>query len=186
MFLNLRHLYSSKEWERIDCNWKSPDSIFLFHSIGPVGICNLDEKCISDATANITRCRVRNIFTRFNKIPKSFLIMGWFWFKNIKICVYIHLGTYMLPLGLTQWNLSRFWFKYMTKLNWGSQQGRDSNVRKQKKNSIGPILFLYHVESLVSSNLKLNLLRFHCAHPNIHTRKLFHHQKHLLKVFLLY
>ena len=36
-----------------------------------------------------------------------------------------------------------------------------------KKDLIGPILFLYYEESLVSSNLNSNLLRFHCAHSNI-------------------
>ena len=36
-----------------------------------------------------------------------------------------------------------------------------------QKKSIGPILFLYYEESLVSSNLNSNLLRFHCAHPNV-------------------
>ena len=41
--------------------------------------------------------------------------------------------------------------------------------RRNKKNSIGPILFLYYEESLVSSNLNSNLLRFHCAHPTLHT-----------------
>ena len=35
--------------------------------------------------------------------------------------------------------------------------------------SIGPILFLYYEESLVSSNLNSNLLRFHCVRPSIHT-----------------
>jgi hypothetical protein len=44
-----------------------------------------------------------------------------------------------------------------------------SNVRTQQKKSIGPILFLYYEESLVSSNLNSNLLRFHCAHPNVYT-----------------
>ena len=37
---------------------------------------------------------------------------------------------------------------------------------KQKKIIMGPILFLYYEESLVSSNLNSNLLTFHCAHPN--------------------
>ena len=45
---------------------------------------------------------------------------------------------------------------------------RQSNVSSQQKKIIGPILFLYHEESLVSSNLNSNLLRFHCAHPNLH------------------
>jgi hypothetical protein len=44
------------------------------------------------------------------------------------------------------------------------------NVRMQKtKNSIGPILFSYYEENLVSSNLNLKQLRFHGAHPNLHT-----------------
>ena len=34
---------------------------------------------------------------------------------------------------------------------------------------IGPILFLYYEDSLVSSNLNSNLLRFHCAHPTPYT-----------------
>ena len=37
-----------------------------------------------------------------------------------------------------------------------------------KKKSIGPILFLYYEESLVSLNLNSKQLRFHCAHPNVH------------------
>jgi hypothetical protein len=43
--------------------------------------------------------------------------------------------------------------------------------KNYKKNSIGPILFLYHGESLVSSNLNSNILWFHCAHPNVHRYK---------------
>ena len=39
---------------------------------------------------------------------------------------------------------------------------------QQKKTLIGPILFLYYEESLVSSNLNSKLLRFHCAHSNLH------------------
>ena len=34
---------------------------------------------------------------------------------------------------------------------------------------IGPILFLYYEESLVSSNLNSNLFRFHCVRPTVHT-----------------
>ena len=46
---------------------------------------------------------------------------------------------------------------------------RLSNVRTQQtKISIGPILFLYYEESLVSSNLNSKQLRFHGAHPNVH------------------
>ena len=37
---------------------------------------------------------------------------------------------------------------------------------------MGPILFLYYEESLVSSNLNSKLLRFHCAHPTVHLKKL--------------
>ena len=44
---------------------------------------------------------------------------------------------------------------------------RLSNVRTQQtKISIGPILFLYHEESILSSNLNSKELRFHGAHPN--------------------
>ena len=65
------------------------------------------------------------------------------------------------------------WLKYLcherkAKLRQPTGQ-RLSNVRmKQKKNSIGPILILYYEESLVSSNLKSNLLRFPCAHPDLY------------------
>ena len=38
----------------------------------------------------------------------------------------------------------------------------------QTKISIGPILFLYYEESLVSSNLNSKQLSFHGAHPNVH------------------
>ena len=37
---------------------------------------------------------------------------------------------------------------------------------------IRPILFLLYEESLVPSNLNSNLLRFHCAHPHVHTSPL--------------
>ena len=54
--------------------------------------------------------------------------------------------------------------------DWESQQNRDRATSGcNKKNLIRPILFLYYEESLVSSNLNSNLLRFHCAHPNLHT-----------------
>ena len=44
---------------------------------------------------------------------------------------------------------------------------RLSNVRtQQNKISIGPILFLYHEESILSSNLNSKELRFHGAHPS--------------------
>ena len=46
---------------------------------------------------------------------------------------------------------------------------RLSNIRTQQtKISIGPILFLYHEESLVSSHLNSKQLRFHGAHPSLH------------------
>ena len=35
--------------------------------------------------------------------------------------------------------------------------------------SVGCLSLFYCEESLVSSNLNSNLLRFHCAHPNLHT-----------------
>ena len=62
-------------------------------------------------------------------------------------------------------------------LNQDSQQGRDLETSGcNKKNLIGPILFLYHEESLASSNLNSKLLRFHCTHPNLRT--LFHKSSH--------
>ena len=43
---------------------------------------------------------------------------------------------------------------------------RLSNSRKQQtKISIGPILFFYYEESLVSSNLNQKIFRFHCVRP---------------------
>ena len=42
---------------------------------------------------------------------------------------------------------------------------------------IGPILFLHHEESLVSSNLNSKLFKFHCVRPNVDPNKVFsaHH-----------
>ena len=98
----------------------------------------------------------------------------------------------VLTLGLTQWNLNSFEFKfddtrlsslYKNKIgpikkkcciltlqfSWDSQQGRNlATSGRNKKNSIGPILFLYYEESLVSSNLNSKLFRFHCVRPNLH------------------
>ena len=55
-------------------------------------------------------------------------------------------------------------------LNYDSQQDRDRATSGcNKKNLIGPILFLYDKESLVLSNLNSNLLRFHCVRPTVHT-----------------
>ena len=43
-------------------------------------------------------------------------------------------------------------------------------IRMQQNNfSMGPILFLYYEESLVSSNLNSKLFRFHSAHSILHT-----------------
>ena len=36
-----------------------------------------------------------------------------------------------------------------------------------KKNLMGPILFSYYEESLVSSNLNSKLFRLHCVRPNV-------------------
>ena len=46
-----------------------------------------------------------------------------------------------------------------------------SNVRtQQKKFQLDQSYsYTYYEESLVSSNLNSNLLRFHCVHPNLHT-----------------
>ena len=59
------------------------------------------------------------------------------------------------------------------------------NVRMQQKTiSMGPILFLYYEESLVSSNLNSKLFRFHSAHPNLHIwtlMSIFYHIGDLIK-----
>ena len=66
-----------------------------------------------------------------------------------------------LPCWLSQFSFS--------KLRQPTGQ-RLSNVRMQQtKISIVPILFLCYEESLVSSNLNSKQLRFHVAHPNLHT-----------------
>ena len=66
----------------------------------------------------------------------------------------------LCPVGCLSWE----------KLNWDSQQGRDlATSGRNKKNSIGPILFLFYEESLVSSNLNSKLFRFYCVRPNLHT-----------------
>ena len=51
---------------------------------------------------------------------------------------------------------------------------------QQKKNLMGPILFLYYEVSLVSSNLNSKLLRFHSFRPNVYTT-VQDGQKHVLK-----
>ena len=40
--------------------------------------------------------------------------------------------------------------------------------QEAKKNLIGPKLFLYYEENLVS-NLNSKLFRFHCVRPNVHS-----------------
>ena len=57
------------------------------------------------------------------------------------------------------------------KLNRKSQQGRDLTTSGvNKRNSIGPIIFLYHEESLVSPNLNSKKqLRFHSVRLNFDT-----------------
>ena len=58
----------------------------------------------------------------------------------------------------------------LEKLNWDNQLGRDlSTSASNKKYSILPVLFLCYEESQVSSNLNSKQIRFHFAHPNIHT-----------------
>ena len=62
---------------------------------------------------------------------------------------------------------------------------RLSKVRTQQNFfSIGPILFLYYEESLVSSNLNSKLFRFHCVRPNngAHTVSPFSDQKYYLGI----
>ena len=57
------------------------------------------------------------------------------------------------------------WTSRKQVLNWDSQQGRQSNVRTLQKKIIGPILFLFYEESLVSFKLNSNLFRLYCAYP---------------------
>ena len=57
----------------------------------------------------------------------------------------------------------------LTFLNWDSQQSRTH----QTKSSIGPILFLFYEESLVSSNLNSKLFMLHCVRPSLHTYKVY-------------
>ena len=69
-------------------------------------------------------------------------------------------------LGLTLWNLNSFEFKFDdTRLG---PIKRCCVLTQQKKILIGPILFLYFEESLVSSNLNSKLLWFHSVRPNLH------------------
>ena len=42
---------------------------------------------------------------------------------------------------------------------------------RNKNNLMGPILFLYYEESLVSSNLNSKLLWFHSVRPNVHSTR---------------
>ena len=59
---------------------------------------------------------------------------------------------------------------WLSQLNWDSQQGRDfATSGCNKKKLMGPILFLYYEESLVSSNLNSKLLWFHSVRPNVST-----------------
>ena len=56
------------------------------------------------------------------------------------------------------------------KLHLDSQQGTDlATLGRNKKKSIGPILFLYYEESLVSSDLNSKQFRFHGVRPNVST-----------------
>ena len=69
-------------------------------------------------------------------------------------------------------------------LNWDSQL---SSVRtQQQKISIGPILFLYYEESLLSSNLNSKLFRFHCVKLTIHTHPIKHTVSKFSIIFQIY
>ena len=58
------------------------------------------------------------------------------------------------------------------KLHLDSQQGTDlATLGRNKKKSIGPILFLYYEESPVSSNLNSKQLRFHGVRPKLYKTK---------------
>ena len=86
------------------------------------------------------------------------LFMGCSFVSAVEIVYHI---LKVSKLGLTQWKLNSFEIKFLlSQLNWDSQQGRDRATlgRNKKFFLIGPILFLYYEESLVSSNLNSNLL----------------------------
>ena len=68
-----------------------------------------------------------------------------------------------IALSLRCW-LSQFSF---SKLRQPTGHRLSNVLTKQTKISIGPMLFLYYEESLVSSNLNSKQLRFHGAHPNV-------------------
>ena len=64
---------------------------------------------------------------------------------------------------------------------------RAENLQRQdttKKNLMGPILFLYYEESLVSSNLNSKLLRFHSVRPSRHAPSHFDDKLTFLKDLL--
>ena len=67
-----------------------------------------------------------------------------------------------LPCWLSQFSFSKL-----------RQPRRDITTSGRNKKKIGPILFLYYEESLVSSNLNSKLFRFHCVGPNIGAQKRF-------------
>ena len=87
---------------------------------------------------------------------------------------YIKLGMYIrsdtIPYIPHNIRIRLAWLKFYFVVSWDSQQGRYfAKTERNKKNSIGPILFLYYEESLESSNLNSKQLRFHGTHPNVHS-----------------
>ena len=78
---------------------------------------------------------------------------------------------YLLDFQPFLWSYSSHGGVSLAFLNWDSQQGRDlATSGRNKKKSIGPILFLCYEESLVSSNLNSKQLRFHGVRPNVHVQ----------------
>ena len=81
---------------------------------------------------------------------------------------------YKNKISMIKKKIVKFWQCYVsallavsTKLRQPTGQ-RQSNVRMQQKKINQANLILYYEESLVSSDLNLDLLKFNCAHPNVY------------------
>ena len=92
--------------------------------------------------------------------PKLFWIqICWYQTFHI-ICIRIRLAGLNFFFLLPDFSNSNSLPCWLSQFSW----------MQQKKISMGPILFLYYKESLVSTNLNSKLFRFHSAHPNLHTQ----------------
>ena len=87
-------------------------------------------------------------------------------------------------LGWALWNRNSFEFKFVDTRLSSYYENKIGPIKKKiccvltllsqhttnKKNLMGPILFLYYEESLVSSNLNSRLLWFYSVRPNVNSR----------------